>query len=243
MNVPAKANKNNMRKGERTLENLINQLTSTHDKDAQVNFLQEIGKKLLTEYVIKIGDITIKPLWVEAYYSDTNTGFVDEAVHGNECQKNQYGALYFHHKTDDQRSGVDICLSCGNYYLSYLLKYTLVNGIFKSQAQLSRVIRHKLREDDKNVLVREQNPTEVIVCTKRIRITSSEYKDADLAIVRDINQRFVTDSGEKKSLPQKIKLLKAYINAVYSDDQTITEEKKADISRRLVGEYWKTLFE
>lgn len=225
------------------MENLINQLTSTHDKDAQVNFLQEIGKKLLTEYVIKIGDITIKPLWVEAYYSDTNTGFVDEAVHGNECQKNQYGALYFHHKTDDQRSGVDICLSCGNYYLSYLLKYTLVNGIFKSQAQLSSVIRHELREDAKNVLVREQNPTEVIVCTKRIRITSSEYKDADLAIVRDINQRFVTDSGEKKSLPQKIKLLKAYINAVYSDDQTITEEKKADISRRLVGEYWKTLFE
>lgn len=41
------------------MENLINQLTSTHDKDAQVNFLQEIGKKLLTEYVIKIGDITI----------------------------------------------------------------------------------------------------------------------------------------------------------------------------------------
>ena len=43
------------------MEDLINQLTSTHDKDAQVNFLQEIGKKLLTEYVIKIGDITIKP--------------------------------------------------------------------------------------------------------------------------------------------------------------------------------------
>ena len=55
------------------MENLINQLTSTHDKDAQVKLLQEIGKKLLTEYVIKIGDITIKPLWVEAYYSDTNT--------------------------------------------------------------------------------------------------------------------------------------------------------------------------
>ena len=89
------------------MENLINQLTSTHDKDAQVKLLQEIGKKLLTEYVIKIGDITIKPLWVEAYYSDTNTGFVDEAVHGNECQKNQYGALYFHHKTDDLRSGVE----------------------------------------------------------------------------------------------------------------------------------------
>lgn len=225
------------------MENLINQLTSTHDKDAQVNFLQEIGKKLLTEYVIKIGDITIKPLWVEAYYSDTNTGFVDEAVHGNECQKNQYGALYFHHKADDQRSGVDICLSCGNYYLSYLLKYTLVNGIFKSQAQLSSVIPHELRGTAKNVLVKEQNPAEVMVCTKRIGIMSSAYKDADLAIVRDINQRFVTDSGEKKSLPQKTELLKAYIDAVYSDDQISTEEQKAAISRKLVGEYWKGLFE
>lgn len=225
------------------MENLINQLTSTHDKDAQVNFLQEIGKKLLTEYVIKIGDITIKPLWVEAYYSDTNTGFVDEAVHGNECQKNQYGALYFHHKTDDQRSGVDICLSCGNYYLSYLLKYTLVNGIFKSQAQLSSVIPHELRGTAKNVLVKEQNPAEVMVCTKRIGIMSSAYKDADLAIVRDINQRFVTDSGERKSLPQKTELLKAYIDAVYSDDQISTEEQKAAISRKLVGEYWKGLFE
>ena len=225
------------------MEDLINQLTSTHDKDAQVNFLQEIGKKLLTEYVIKIGDITIKPLWVEAYYSDTNTGFVDEAVHGNECQKNQYGALYFHHKTDDQRSGVDICLSCGNYYLSYLLKYTLVNGIFKSQAQLSSVIPHELRGTAKNVLVKEQNPAEVMVCTKRIGIMSSAYKDADLAIVRDINQRFVTDSGERKSLPQKTELLKAYIDAVYSDDQISTEEQKAAISRKLVGEYWKGLFE
>lgn len=225
------------------MENLINQLTRTHDKDAQVNFLQEIGKKLLTEYVIKIGDITIKPLWVEAYYSDTNTGFVDEAVHGNECQKNQYGALYFHHKTDDQRSGVDICLSCGNYYLSYLLKYTLVNGIFKSQAQLSSMIPHELRGTAKNVLVKEQNPAEVMVCTKRIGIMSSAYKDADLAIVRDINQRFVTDSGEKKSLPQKTELLKAYIDAVYSDDQISTEEQKAAISRKLVGEYWKGLFE
>ena len=225
------------------MKDLIIRLTSTSDKAVQVKLLQESGKKLLTEYVIKIGDVTIKPLWVEAYYSDATTGFVDEAVHGSECQKNRYGALYFHHKTDDQRSGVDICLSCGNYYLSYLLKYTLVNGIFKSQAQLSSMIPHELRGTAKNVLVKEQNPAEVMVCTKRIGIMSSAYKDADLAIARDINQRFVTDSGEKKSLPQKTELLKAYIDAVYSDDQISTEEQKAAISRKLVGEYWRGLFE
>ena len=225
------------------LKCLVKKLEQTSNEKEQIRLLQEIGNKLLTEYVIKIGDITIKPLWVEAYYSDTNTGFVDEAVHGNECQKNQYGALYFHHKTDDQRSGVDICLSCGNYYLSYLLKYTLVNGIFKSQAHLSSMIPHELRGTAKNVLVKEQNPAEVMVYTKRIGIMSSAYKDADLAIARDINQRFVTDSGEKKSLPQKTELLKAYIDAVYSDDQINTEKQKAAISRKLVGEYWKGLFE
>lgn len=225
------------------MKDLIIRLTNTSDKAVQVKLLQEIGKKLLTEYVIKIGDVTIKPLWVEAYYSDATTGFVDEAVHGSECQKNRYGALYFHHKTDDQRSGVDICLSCGDYYLSYLLKYTLANGVFKSQAQLSNMIPHELRETAKNVLVKEQNPAEVMVCTKRIGIASSTYKDADLAIARDINQRFVTESGEKKSLPQKTELLKAYIDAVYSDDQISTEEQKAAISRKLVGEYWRGLFE
>lgn len=225
------------------MTDLIRQLEKASEETEQVKILQEIGKNLLTEYVIKVGNITIKPLWVEAYYSDTNTGFIDEAVHGNECQKDQYGVLYFHHKTDDQRSGVDICLSCGNYYLSYLLKYTLVNGVFKSQAQLSSMIPHELRKDTKNVLVKHQNPTEVIVCTKRIGIASSTYKDADLAIARDINQRFVTESGEKKSLPQKTELLKAYINAVYLDDQISTEAQKAAVSRKLVGEYWKDLFE
>ena len=75
---------------------------TAEEQPQQIKLLQEIGKELLTEYVIKVGDITIKPLWVEAYYSDANTGFVDTSVHGDECQK-QYDVLYFHHKTDDPR--------------------------------------------------------------------------------------------------------------------------------------------
>ena len=118
-------------------------------------------------------------------------------------EESVWGASIFTTKQMTSVAVWDICLSCGNYYLSYLLKYTLVNGTFKSQAQLSSMIPHELRDDTKNVLVRDQNPTEVIVCTKRIGIASSTYKDADLAIARDINQRFVTESGEKKSLPQK----------------------------------------
>lgn len=223
------------------MNNLIKQLECTSVKETQVKLLQEIGKELLTDYVIKVGDVMVKPLWVEAYYFNAGTGFTDASVHRNEYQS-QYGVLYFHHNTDDQHSGVDICLSCGEYYLSYLLKYTLVNGAFKTQAQLSSMIPHDLR-DARNILVKESNPTDMVVYTKRIGISSGNYKDERLAIARDINQRFVTETGEKRSLPQKIELLKAYIDAVYSDDQIATEEQKAEISRKLVGEYWKSLFE
>ena len=104
------------------------------------------------------------------------------------------------------------------------------------------MIPHNLR-DARNILVKESNPTDMVVYTKRIGISSGNYKDERLAIARDINQRFVTETGEKRSLPQKIELLKAYIDAVYSDDQIATEEQKAEISRKLVGEYWKSLFE
>ena len=113
--------------------------------------LQLLGKALITDHVIKIGDITVEPLWVEAYYLNAEKGFADPFIHGNgkgKEEQSKFGILYFHHKTDDARSGVDICLSLCNedkteskYYLSYLLKYTLVNGEFTTQAQLSAKIR------------------------------------------------------------------------------------------------------
>lgn len=32
--------------------------------------LQLLGKTLITDYIIKIGDLIVEPLWVEAYYSN-----------------------------------------------------------------------------------------------------------------------------------------------------------------------------
>ena len=112
------------------LEKLMNQvkeLTSCNDK---VDLLQKIGKKLLTEYVIKVQDVTVEPIWIEAYYYDYSNGFKDPFVHRDDRQKEE-NILYFHHKTDDQRNGVDICLSPKDkdFYLSFLLKYSLVDGV------------------------------------------------------------------------------------------------------------------
>lgn len=44
------------------MNNLIKQLECTSVKETQVKLLQEIGKELLTDYVIKVGDVMVKPL-------------------------------------------------------------------------------------------------------------------------------------------------------------------------------------
>ena len=76
-----------------------------------ISKLKEIGKKFLKEYVIKIGDLTIEPLWVEAYYFNNQVSFADPFVYRDQDQMDNFGGLYFHHATDDSRSGVDICFS------------------------------------------------------------------------------------------------------------------------------------
>ena len=53
------------------MKNLVKELEQEYDDKRQVKILQEIGKKLINEYEIKIGEFTIEPLLVEAYYYAT----------------------------------------------------------------------------------------------------------------------------------------------------------------------------
>ena len=88
------------------LKSLVKKLETEYNEEEQIKILQDIGKKLLTEYVIQVGDVTIQPLWVEAYYRDIKK-FDDESVHENDRQK-EFDCFYFHHKTDDQLSLIHI---------------------------------------------------------------------------------------------------------------------------------------
>lgn len=70
----------------KTLKGQIRDLTKIsnveHDRSALiVEKLQLLGNELITKYVIKVGDVTIEPLWVEAYYSNKNNGFEDPFIH------------------------------------------------------------------------------------------------------------------------------------------------------------------
>lgn len=179
--------------------------------------LQLLGKTLITDYIIKIGDLIVEPLWVEAYYSNVAKGFVDPFIHGKE-EQSEFGILYFHHKTDDSRSGVDICLSLCNedkteskYFLSYLLKYTLVNGEFTTQSQLSAKIRKAYDMlSNKNDILEiscNKNETDIVGYTTRIRLNvkgsdalsgeRKRYAALKLAIAKNFDKTYPVE----KKLP------------------------------------------
>lgn len=223
------------------LEELVEKLVAESNKEKQTKTLQDIGKLLLTEYIIQVGDIKVYPLWVEAYYFN-NKNFADPFVHKAEEQK-ENNILYFHHKTDDQRNGVDICLSKGNYYLSFLLKYTLVDDKVRKQSELSPLIRGKYEdgkyEDGKSVLIQESRPTDKISFTTRIGLSESKETNAEkkalkekfkkykLSVVRDFDKLFITDF----KFPQKENLVKEYL----SKQTEMSQSEKADFCKNALG--------
>lgn len=223
------------------LEKLVEELEkeSIEEKE-RVKILQDIGKLLLTEYIIQVGDIKVYPLWVEAYYFN-NKKFPDPFVYKNDIQK-ENDVLFFHHKTDDQRNGVDICLSKGNYYLSFLLKYTLVDDKVRKQSELSPLIRDEYVKC-KSVLVKESRPTDKISFTTRIGLSESnetntekkalkeKFKKYKLSVVRDFDKLFITDF----KFPKKENLVKEYL----SKQTEMSQSEKADFCKNALGYYLK----
>ena len=151
-------------------EMVCNLKVETVEKDI-IELLREIEKKLIAEYVIKAEGLIIEPLWVEAYYFNKNV-FSDCNTHLSEKQKNRFGQLYFHEKG---RGGFDICLSDSeDYYLSFLLKRTLINGEFVKQTEIEDVLKKygKTKEELENVeevlVRREANQNYKVRYTTRI---------------------------------------------------------------------------
>lgn len=226
------------------LENQIRNLAEisvvNNDYEIVEEKLKALGKTLITKYVIKLGDITIEPLWVEAYYSNEHKGFTDPFIHGEE-EQSKFGILYFHHKTDDSRSGVDICLSLcdedktkGKYYLSYLLKYTLVNGDFTTQAQLSAKIRkaYDLLPNGSDILKPSpgKSKTDIVGYTARVGLNVKEsdperkmkksYAPLKLAIAKNFDKTYCAE----KKLPHIESLADSFLLTYDSDKEKWCKE-------------------
>lgn len=150
------------------LKELVELLKNAENDEERIEFLQEMGAKLINDYEIVIDDLTIEPLLVEAYYYDKEK-FPDKNTHSaNPSNANTYelarkrqigkfGQLYVHYGTND---GIDIVLSDGDYALSFLIKNALVyyksqiqnddekfqSGNFKTQVQISNIICKKINK-------------------------------------------------------------------------------------------------
>ena len=126
------------------LKCLVKKLEQTSNEKEQIRLLQEIGNKLLTEYVIVIPtlNVTIEPLRVEAYYYPYNdtAKFDDPCAHPSSTKVNNFGHLYFIEEKYGY-PGVDLCLSLGDYYLSFLIKNSRVDGKLFKQMDLYMMVR------------------------------------------------------------------------------------------------------
>ena len=174
-----------------------------------IPLLREIGAKLLTDYEIRVGAITIEPLRVEPYLFKDGA-FEDKFIHKDNGiygarQRNRCGKFYIH----SGYSGVDIVLSDGDdYAFSFLIKNSriLLNGQvtypFVKQIRAASVLKENgiPMDCDEVVLYRKGKPNNSIVFrTIRNGLASIvERKDFSKEQQKQYNQLLIASFIELK---------------------------------------------
>ena len=183
------------------LKCLVKKLEQTSNEKEQIRLLQAIGDKLLTEYVIVIPtlNVTIEPLRVEAYYYPYNdtSKFDDPCAHPSSTKVNNFGHLYFIEEKYGY-PGVDLCLSLGDYYLSFLIKNSRVDGKLFKQMDLYEAYQGDWREIQKvDVLHRIDNNHKMVLYTSRVGLKESRTKffHEKLAAVTEIDNQYDWEKG------------------------------------------------
>ena len=226
----------------------VQELEKTHDKKKQIHILQDINNLLLTEYEIRIGEHIIEPLLVEAYYYNEATGFDDDSVHAankiynyelaKTRQKNHFGELYVHKGTKD---GLDIVLSDGDYYLSFLIKNALIDNDFAQQCAVSETLCGKCKHSDTcnkgkdchyyGIIVlkhKDNKDNSEIVFTKRKGL-GNDYKDLCLAALPiDKIKDYDFTPGERPT-----EIVRHYINEQLKAE-TYDEKRLKDLAAGLI---------
>ena len=199
----------------KTLVSKLEKLEKDDEKKAVI-ILKQINEQLLTEYVIKVDDVIIEPLLVEAYYyhpgkfEDFNTHrYGDERC--RKMQSNRFGQLYFHRKG---YGGLDLCLSMGDdYCLSFLIKNSLVSHVgFCTQTKLSELLTKKRPRDEmeriQNVLCKKHRDFEIIHTVRKGLISETFRTKALASLPIDIikDYPFTLENGHSRTI-----LINAYL--------------------------------
>lgn len=185
--------KNESKDGEmdelKELRELVCKLEKEWDERVQIGILQEIGAKLLTEYEVRISDNEIvHPLRVEAYYYPCNDEgkFDDCCAHLSDKKLNNFGGLYFIEEKYGY-PGIDICLSQGDYYLSFLIKNSCLNDYspadpgFKQMDLFEHFQARRAEIEDKRDILRKKDvvdKSEPVFNTSRVGLKEAKTEFA-----------------------------------------------------------------
>lgn len=226
------------------LKEMVCGLKEETNEKTIIEQLQEIEARLIREYVIKVEGIMIEPLWVEAYYFNKNV-FSDCNTHLSEKQKNRFGQLYFHEKG---RGGFDLCLSDSeDYYLSFLLKRTSINGKFVKQTEVNKTLEKygkskEQLENVKGVLVRREEKKNIkdVYYTARVGLAKPCYKDEKLAAfslqaLKEHQCNFISDKNSLRAIVQDA--MEAYVNYCIRKGCNKTKKEYEDYCRTTYGLY------
>lgn len=185
-----------------SLKNAVEELEKEYDINKQIRLLQKISGLLITDYSVNACGVLIEPLWVEAYYFHKGK-FEDFNSHRKLKQKDGFGKLYLHTEKkiskSDRLGGVDIVLSSGDYFLSFLIKNSLCRGEFCRQVELNSILSQKEYsfENSENVLIKLKR-NRCVFFTKRIGLTKESFKDENLAALPiDLLKKYPFKSKER----------------------------------------------
>ena len=162
------------------LKKLVRNLEKERDVPKQIALLQLIESKLLNEYDIVISDTVIEPLRLEAYYYpfDDATKFNDPCAHKSTKKINNFGKLYFIEERYGY-PGIDLCLSLGDYYLSFLIKNSRIGNNYYKQMDLFEKFQDRSDEiETMNVLKKVQNKNKIVFKTSRVGLRKSKTEFA-----------------------------------------------------------------
>lgn len=187
----------------------VRRLETETRRPAQLLLLQELSDSLLSSYRLALPTGALYPLWVEAYYYHPGR-FEDQNTHRDPMQRNRFGKLYFHRKG---WGGVDLCLSLGDYSLSFLLKYTHTESEFFSQVPLYRFLNVQRKAgvdlESAPVLERlpegEENPGPIYHSPRKGLCREDEFSGALLASIKGVGEykySFVRGFGKEKLVRQ-----------------------------------------
>ena len=223
------------------LKKIVKNLEEERDEGKQIALLQHIESKLLNEYNIVIKDNIIEPLRVEAYYYPFNDEckFNDPCAHKSTKKINNFGKLYFIEERYGY-PGIDLCLSLGNYYLSFLIKNSRIGDTYYKQMDLFDKFQDKRYEiETMDVLEKVKNKEQIVFKTSRVGLKESktEFAHKLLASVIELKnsseydwergfgkERMVADYMVENNIPGTDENIKALLGYKSQNVKRIIEE-------------------